>query len=189
MNQAQATVKFIRTGPRKLRLIADAVRGMEVEKALTSLAFVRKRASLPLSKALKQALANAKQIGLSSPLKISHLSIDRGPIYKRWRAVSRGQGHSIHKFTSHINVVVESERVGNVSQDHKITKSQKQEVKKLGKKVVSPAKAVDKKEKSEEKSLKAKVEVKKGVVEPKGKASQFKNVASLTKRTRRTTNK
>ena len=179
MTQAIATVKYIRTGPRKLRLVADAVRGMEVEQALTSLKFVRKRASEPLFKAIRQALANAKQIGLSSPLQISYLGIDKGPIYKRWRAVSRGQGHSIHKFTSHIKVILESGRVGQTNLSKGVEGKVKSDSLKF-----KPKKAAD-----EGASLKPKAGIGKRVVDPKGKTSQFKNVASLTKRTRRTTNK
>ncbi len=116
MSQAIATTKFIRTSARKLRLVADAVRGMEAEAALQHLKFTPKRANEPLSKAIKQALANAKQLGLSSPLKITHLAIDKGPIYKRIRPVSRGQAHSIQKHTAHIKVILTSQKTTTPSQ-------------------------------------------------------------------------
>ena len=123
MNQATAKTKFIRMSPRKLRLVADAVRGSEVNIALAKLRYIRKRAALPLAKAIKQALANAKIIGLSAPLKISHLSIDKGPIFKRWRAVSRGQAHGIQKHTAHINVIVTSDIPGLKKNSNNLVKT------------------------------------------------------------------
>ena len=108
MNQGIAISKFQRSSTRKLRLVADEVRGMDAEKALVRLQFVRSRANGPLAKAIRQAVANAKQVGLSAPFMISQLCVDKGPIYKRWQPVSRGQPHSIHKPTSHIKVMVSS---------------------------------------------------------------------------------
>lgn len=106
--KAIAKTSFVRMSPRKLRLVADAVRKLDLEDAIESLKFVNKRARFPLLKTMKQAVANARQKGLSSPLKITKLAIDKGPIYKRWRPVSRGAVHNVQKFTSHITVEVES---------------------------------------------------------------------------------
>lgn len=89
--------------------------------ALTNLQFVRKRAVKPLIKVVRQAVANAKQLGLSSPLKISKLLINKGPVYKRWQPISRGQAHGIEKFTSHIVVELES-RISNEQQVKTLTK-------------------------------------------------------------------
>lgn len=107
----KAIQKFIRTSPRKLRLVADAVRSLKPEEALLQLKFMRKRAALPLSKTIKQALANAKQTkGLSSDkLLIKEIQINEGPTYKRWRPVSKGAAHSIMKRTSHIRIELEEQ--------------------------------------------------------------------------------
>jgi len=113
MSKAIAKASFIRMSPRKLRLVADVVRGMDAETALSHLKFLKKRATSPMVKTVKQAVANAKQLGLSSPLKISKLMINKGPVYKRFRAVSRGQGHGVEKKTAHI--VVELESVSKIS--------------------------------------------------------------------------
>lgn len=104
----QATQKYIRTSPRKLRLIADAVRGLRADKALDYLRFMGKRAAEPMYKTLKAAVANAKNVkGLSADkLSVSIVDIGEGPVYKRWRAVSRGMAHSIMKRTSHINITL-----------------------------------------------------------------------------------
>jgi len=113
MSKAIAKASFIRMSPRKLRLLANVVRGMETETALSQLKFLRRRATLPLSKTVKQAVANAKTLGLSSPLRISKLLINKGPVFKRFRAVSRGQSHGIEKKTAHILVELESKLKAN----------------------------------------------------------------------------
>jgi len=102
--------KFIRTSPRKLRLVADAVRNLHPTQALIKLKFINKRAAEPLAKVFKQAVSNAvnnsnlKEVDL----KIKHLQIEEGPTLKRWRAVSRGRAHRILKRMSHIKIVLEA---------------------------------------------------------------------------------
>lgn len=98
--------RYIRTSPRKLRLVADAVRSLTPELALLHLKFTGKAAALPMYKAIKQAVSNAKdQSGLAvSQLAFKTIDIMDGPTYKRFQAVSRGMAHSIMKRTSHIRV-------------------------------------------------------------------------------------
>lgn len=104
----KSTQKYIRTSPRKLRLVADAVRSLTPSKALLYLKFIEKNAAEPLSKAIKAAVANAKtNFGLSADnLVFQTIDVQAGATIKRFRAVSRGQGHKILKRTSHINVVL-----------------------------------------------------------------------------------
>ncbi len=98
--------KYIRTSPRKLRLVADAVRKLSPEQALLHLKFTGKAAADPVYKAIRQAVANAKdQTGLAvDKLAFKTLDVMEGPTYKRFQAVSRGMAHSIMKRTSHIRV-------------------------------------------------------------------------------------
>jgi len=105
-----ASSKFIRTSPRKLRLVADAVRHLSPELALIQLKHLDKRAAGPIEKTLKQAVANAvNNFNLEkSKLKIKTLMVNTGPTYKRMQPVSRGRGHSIYKRTSHIRIILES---------------------------------------------------------------------------------
>jgi large subunit ribosomal protein L22 len=105
-----ASSKFIRTSPRKLRLVADAVRHLSPELALVALKNLDKRAAGPIEKTLKQAVANAvNNFNLEkSKLKLKTLMINTGPTYKRMQPVSRGRGHSIYKRTSHIRIILES---------------------------------------------------------------------------------
>ncbi len=106
-----AKEKFIRTSPRKIRLVADVVREMTPVQALEMLPFLRKRAAKPLYKAIKSAVANAKVKGLvEKDLVFKEIEINEGPTLKRGRAVSRGQWHPILKRTSHIRVVLKGEK-------------------------------------------------------------------------------
>lgn len=96
----------IRTSPRKLRLVADNIRGLNADQALTLLQFTRKQAADSLSLVLKQAVANAQQLGMTNNLFVKAVQIDEGPIYRRWHAVSRGQAHGLDKKTSHIKITI-----------------------------------------------------------------------------------
>lgn len=107
-----AKSKFIRTSPRKLRLVVRALKGLSPAKAQIILAQVNKGAALPVSKTLKSALANAtNNHGFKEEkLKIKKIEVDGGPIYKRMRPISRGRSHAIKKRTSHITVILEGEK-------------------------------------------------------------------------------
>jgi large subunit ribosomal protein L22 len=106
--ESQATQKFIRMSPRKLRLVADMVRKMDVQEALDTLPFVAKRAALPISKVIRSAAANAEAKGAQiNSLTIKSIEVSEGPMLKRFRAVSRGQAHGFVKKMSHIKVVVD----------------------------------------------------------------------------------
>lgn len=107
----KAQQKFIRTSPRKLRLVADAIKpAVSPQRALVYLEYMDKKAAGPLSKVIKQALANATN-NLKLPvdsLSIKEIQIGQGPTYKRGRPRSRGLYHPIAKRTSHITVVLET---------------------------------------------------------------------------------
>lgn len=108
----KAEQKYVRMSPRKLRLVADTIRGIkEPGRAVSLLEGVEKRAALPLSKTIKQAIANAsKNLGLAeNSLRIKELQVQDGPTYKRFKPVSRGRIHSLQKRTSHIRVILETE--------------------------------------------------------------------------------
>lgn len=107
----KAEQKYIRMSPRKLRLVADVVRGLDSPKMILSyLENINKRAAQPIGKVIKQAIANAKNnAGVTEgELRIKELIINQGPFYKRFRPVSRGRAHGIKKRTSHIRVVLET---------------------------------------------------------------------------------
>lgn len=105
-----ATQKNIRQAPRKVREVADAVRKLDLNKAIEQLAVMERRSSLVVLKTIRQAIANAtNNLGFKiTDIKLKNITVDEGQIYKRWRAVSRGRAHSIEKKTSHIKVELEA---------------------------------------------------------------------------------
>lgn len=101
----KAVLKNYRQSPRKVRLIADIVRGKKVEKALAQLLFVDKRASGPFAKVINSALANAKAQGVSTEgLIIKKVAVDKGEVFKRFMPRARGSASRINKRNSHITV-------------------------------------------------------------------------------------
>jgi len=120
----KAEAKFIRTNPRKIRLIADLVRSMKPEEALIILKNMPQRAAITFSKVLKQAIANSvNNHNLpKDSLKIHSIEVNQGSTYKRWNPVSRGRAHAIQKKTSHIKIILEGEKTKKPA---KIAKSKK----------------------------------------------------------------
>ena len=104
-----ARSRFIRRGPRKARLVADMVRGMRVEEALTALEFAPQHAAHDVAKTIRSAAANAEHnFELSrDELWLKTIMIDDGPTMKRIRPVSRGSAHQYFHRTCHITVIVE----------------------------------------------------------------------------------
>lgn len=105
MDTAHATLKNFRQAPRKMRLVANAVRGKKVSEALVNLDFVTKRASLPIKTLILSALANAKSKNIPvENLVVKTIKVDGGAIMYRRRPASRGSAHPIRKRTSSIFV-------------------------------------------------------------------------------------
>nr|VFK55395.1 MAG: LSU ribosomal protein L22P [Candidatus Kentron sp. TUN]VFK57538.1 MAG: LSU ribosomal protein L22P [Candidatus Kentron sp. TUN]VFK61347.1 MAG: LSU ribosomal protein L22P [Candidatus Kentron sp. TUN] len=103
-----AKLKFARISPQKARLVADQVRGLQVERAVDLLTFSKKKAAKIVRKVLNAAIANADHNeGMDiDKLCVSAIYIDQGPSYKRIRARARGRANRILKRTSHITVIV-----------------------------------------------------------------------------------
>lgn len=128
--QIKAEQKFVRVSPRKVRAVADSVRQLKKpEQVLAYLEHMNKAAAAPLSKTIKQALANAKNnLGLSeNGLLIKTIQVNEGPTRKTRRIVSRGRSHLIQKKTSHIRVVLEATKPKVVKSEEKTSKKQKTE--------------------------------------------------------------
>ena len=101
----KAFLKNYRQSPRKVRLIADLVRGKKVADALTTLKFVDKRAAGPFAKVIESAVANAKDQGKNvENLFIKTVAVDKGVVYKRFMPRARGSASRINKRNSHIKV-------------------------------------------------------------------------------------
>ncbi len=103
-----ATLKFTHLSPQKLRLVADQVRGMPVDKAINLLAFSEKKGAVILKKVLESAIANAENNDGADidELKISAIQVNQGPTMKRLRPRARGRADRIIKRTSHLTVTV-----------------------------------------------------------------------------------
>lgn len=101
------------TSPRKMRLVADLVRGVQVEKALAILKFSSKEASRKLEKLLLSAIANwqAKNEDASieeAELYVKEIRVDGGTMLKRLRPAPQGRAHRIRKRSNHVTLVVGS---------------------------------------------------------------------------------
>jgi len=101
----KAILKNYRQAPRKVRLLADLVRGKKVADALATLQFVDKRAAGPFAKVIASAVANAKTQGVSTDqLKIKTVRVEKGMVMKRFMPRARGSASRINKRNSHIIV-------------------------------------------------------------------------------------
>ncbi|ANB18624.1 50S ribosomal protein L22 [Dokdonella koreensis] len=106
--EAKAVLRTARISPQKVRLVADQVRGLPVDRALTLLKFSDKKAAHLVYKVLFSATSNAENnLGADvDELKVARIFVDEGPILKRMHARAKGRGTQIFKRTSHITVVV-----------------------------------------------------------------------------------
>jgi large subunit ribosomal protein L22 len=106
MTSSTAKLKNYRQAPRKVRLVADLVRGKTAERALAILATLPKRASDPLAKLINSAVSNARaKDGLSAAdLVISTIQVNGGLVFKRSMPRARGRAAQILKRTSHITL-------------------------------------------------------------------------------------
>ncbi len=105
----KATQKNTRQAPRKVRLVANAVKNMSLEDALRNLAVIERRSTIVVLKTLRQAIANAVNNYGHAPenLILKNILVTEGPRFRRFRAVSRGRAHTVIKKTSHVTVELE----------------------------------------------------------------------------------
>ena len=106
---ATATLTSYRQSPRKVRLVADLVKGKPVEAALSELRFRSKRAAPVFEELIRSAVANAKMLGMNEKaLMVKDIRVDKGPVMKRSMPRAHGRAFPIHKHTSHIVVSLSS---------------------------------------------------------------------------------
>lgn len=105
----QSKYRYARISSRKVRLIADMIRGRDVQDALNILKFTPNRAAGMISKALTSAVASANEAEADvDRLIVQEAKVDDGPTMKRFQPKDRGRAYRILKRTSHITVVVEA---------------------------------------------------------------------------------
>lgn len=110
----KAFLKNYRQSPRKVRLIANLIKGKKVSDAETELKALTKRAALPVKKLLDSAVANAKQGGVEKEnLIVSNVRVDKGVVFKRFRARARGSASRINKRNSHIEISLKEKEENN----------------------------------------------------------------------------
>jgi len=129
MKNITAQLNSYRQSPRKVRVVADTLRGKSIKEAKKRLDFITKRATGPLHKLLNSAVANAKNLGAEvENLSVKSITVDGGKILYRRRPVSRGSAHPIRKRTSHIKIVL-SERKSEIRNSKSETKVSKLKIK------------------------------------------------------------
>lgn len=103
----KAFLKNYRQSPRKVRLVANLVRGKKVDRALILLSATDKKSTTSLKKLVESAIANAKSSGTKKEdLIIKEIQVNEGIVFKRYKPRARGRASAIRKKTSHVSIVL-----------------------------------------------------------------------------------
>lgn len=110
--KAIAVLRDCPTSPRKMRLVADIIRGVEINKALGILRYSKKEASIRMEKLLKSAIANWEAKNENERLEdvtlcVKEVMVDGGRMLKRIQAAPQGRAHRIRKRSNHVTIVVD----------------------------------------------------------------------------------
>ena len=112
-----AKLNNVPTSPRKMRLVADMIRGMEVNKALSVLKFSTKEASGRMEKLLRSAIANweqkTEQKAENGNLYVSGVHVDSARMLKRLRTAPQGRGYRIRKRSNHVTLFVDTKNTND----------------------------------------------------------------------------
>ena len=105
---ATAKLSYVRIAPRKLRVVANTIRGEKVTSAINNLRFLNRSGSRELFKLLVSAVANAEDQGDVDvdDLIVKSITVDQGPTLRRWRPRAQGRSTRIQKKTSHVFVEI-----------------------------------------------------------------------------------
>ncbi|MDB5222521.1 MAG: ribosomal protein [Chitinophagaceae bacterium] len=127
--EAVAKLNNYPTSPRKMRLLADLIRGMEVDKALGVLQFNPKHPAVPLYKLLKSAINNWEQKNSDAKVEdagliVKTIMVDGGRVIRRMRPAPQGRGYRIRKRSNHVTLIVDSkaEKVVKVKKEKPVAK-------------------------------------------------------------------
>jgi len=114
--EAVAKLRNYPTSPRKMRLLVDEIRGMNVEKAIALLEFHPQHNSVPLRKLVLSAISNWKQKnegGDESGLVVKTIMVDGARTLKRMRPAPQGRGYRVRKRSNHVTVIVDTKQQNN----------------------------------------------------------------------------
>jgi large subunit ribosomal protein L22 len=175
--KVKAKLNNLRISPRKVRLVIDLIRGLDVSEAKLQLNFLVKRSSKPILKLLDSAIANAKNNFKldESNLYISEIFASEGPTLKRIMPRAMGRAFHIMKRTSHITIVLEEKVKPKSGNTKKVEDLKKEKTKDIKKKTNSKETTEEKEKTTEKKSTKKPVKDK---VEKKIKESEKLEVKS-----------
>ena len=169
--EVKARLKHLKMSPRKVRLVVDVVRDMEVNKALDQLRFVNKKASRPIEKLMLSCIANAENnYDLSKDnLFVKEIKVTEGPTLHRWMPRAFGRATPIRKRTSHVDVVLSEIKDSGVKEAKKQKVEAPVKLSELQKEMQEP-KSASKKKPVKKESAKDDIEQEKGkeIVDPRG---------------------
>jgi large subunit ribosomal protein L22 len=106
--ESKASLKYTMVGAQKARLVVDTVRGKSVDEALKILLYMNKKTAMLVKKLIESAVANAenkKNMNMDK-LFIKSITVDQGPVLKRFRPRAQGRAFGVRKKLSHINVII-----------------------------------------------------------------------------------
>jgi large subunit ribosomal protein L22 len=178
--EAVAKLNNYPTSPRKMRLLADLIRGLEVEKALGILQFNPKHPAVPMYKLLKSAINNWEQKNADEKVEdaglvVKTIMVDCGRVIKRMRPAPQGRGYRIRKRSNHVTIVVDSiHSLANGTDKKKVAKADVAPVP-AEEKVVAEKPATPKAKKAAPKKAAAKKAAPKAAAKPKAKAEGEKS--------------
>jgi len=130
MAETKATLKNLKIAPRKVRLVADAIKGMQVNSAIAQLQIMPQRSSGPISKLLKSAISNAKEQKLDeNKLVIKSIEVNKGVVLKRAMPRAKGRATLVEKKMSHVTLALE-EREDAKAPEYVVQEKQRDEKKK-----------------------------------------------------------
>ena len=111
--EAVSKLKNVPTSPRKMRMVADLIRGKKVNKALNLLKYEPKEGAARLEKLLLSAISNWQNVNEDARLEeadlfIKSITVDGGKILKRFRPAPQGRAHRIRKRSNHVTLIIDS---------------------------------------------------------------------------------
>jgi len=118
----KASLNYLNISPRKVRLVTEAIKGLEAKKAIAQLSYIHNRASKPVLKLLLSAIANAHNnfdVSDTSSLHIKNIFVTQGPMLKRWRPRAFGRAFTVRKRRSHVIIEIEAEGSKGVAKNQK----------------------------------------------------------------------
>jgi large subunit ribosomal protein L22 len=115
--EIKVKLKFIRMSSKKLRLVANLIRGAQVDIALNQLRFANKKAAEPIAKLLKSAIASAKNdFELDEHnLLVKEIRVDEGGMLKRWTPKAHGSATPIRRRLSHVNITLDELKASGIT--------------------------------------------------------------------------